>query len=109
MKEANAPIELVIPQSTIFSEHPAVIIDRGLKPEKRAVVEAFLNYLWSDEAQQAFVKFHFYSVTNDAFNAANKEFGHIELPFTVDYFGGWDKAYPEVIEGVFRDRVQKAR
>jgi len=109
MKEANAPIELVIPQSTIFSEHPAVIIDRGLKPEKRAVVEAFLNYLWSDEAQQAFVKFHFYSVTNDAFNAANTEFGHIELPFTVDYFGGWDKAYPEVIEGVFRDRVQKAR
>jgi ABC-type sulfate transport system substrate-binding protein len=35
------------------------------------VIDAFMQYLWSDEAQQAFVKFHFYSSTNDAFNQAN--------------------------------------
>ena len=109
MKQANAPIEVVVPRSTIFSEHPAVIIDRNVSAEKRPVVEAFLNYLWSDEAQQAFVKFHFYSVTNDAFNQANTEFGHIEMPFDISYFGGWDKAYPEVIEKVFRDEVQKGK
>jgi sulfate/thiosulfate-binding protein len=107
MKEANAPIEIITPQATIFSEHPAVVIDRNVKPEKRAVIDAFMQYLWSDEAQQAFVKFHFYSVTNDAFNQANKDFGHIEMPFTVDYLGGWDKAYPEVIEQIFRDQVQR--
>ena len=109
MKEANAPIEIVVPQSTIFSEHPAVIIDKNVPADKRAVVDAFLQYLWSDEAQQAFVKYHFYSTTNNVFNEANKQFGHIELPFTIDYFGGWDKAYPEVIEQVFRDQVQKAK
>ena len=107
MKEAKAPIEVVTPQSTIFSEHPAVVIDKNVTSAKRAVIDAFMQYLWSDEAQQAFVKFHFYSSTNDAFNQANKDFGHIELPFTIDYFGGWDKAYPEVIEQVFRDQVQK--
>jgi ABC-type sulfate transport system substrate-binding protein len=68
------------------------------------VIDAFMHYLWSDEAQQAFVQFHFYSATNDAFNTA---FGHIEMPFAIDYFGGWDKAYPNVIEGVFRDQVQR--
>jgi sulfate/thiosulfate transport system substrate-binding protein len=109
MKQANAPIEIVTPQATIFSEHPAVVIDRNLSTEKRPVVEAFLQYLWSDEAQQAFVKFHFYSVTNDEFNRANPEFGHIEMPFTVDFFGGWARAYPEVIEQVFRDQVQKRK
>jgi len=109
MKQANAPIEVVVPASTIFSEHPAVIIDRNVSAEKRPVIEAFLNYLWSDEAQQAFVKFHFYSVTNDTFNQANTEFGHIEMPFDISYFGGWDKAYPEVIEKVFRDQVQKGK
>jgi len=109
MKEANAPVEIVVPQSTIFSEHPAVIIDKNVPSEKRAVVDAFLQYLWSDEAQQAFVRYHFYSATNNAFNEANKEFGHIELPFAIDYFGGWDRAYPEVIEQVFRDQVQKAK
>ncbi|HXD30061.1 MAG TPA: sulfate ABC transporter substrate-binding protein [Pyrinomonadaceae bacterium] len=106
MKQANAPIDIVVPRATIFSEHPAVIIDRNVTADKRPVIEAFLNYLWSDEAQQAFVKYHFYSVTNDAFNKSNSEFGHIEMPFTVDYFGGWDKAYPDVIEKIFRDQVQ---
>jgi sulfate transport system substrate-binding protein len=107
MKEAKAPVEVVTPQSTIFSEHPAVVIDKNVTSTKRAVIDAFMQYLWSDEAQQAFVKFHFYSSTNDAFNQANKDFGHIELPFTIEYFGGWDKAYPEVIEKIFRDQVQK--
>jgi sulfate/thiosulfate transport system substrate-binding protein len=109
MKQANAPIEIVIPKSTIFSEHPAVVIDKNVKADKLAVVNAFINYLWSDEAQQAFVRFHFRSATNEALDAANTEFGHIELPFTIDYFGGWDRAFPEVIERVFRDQVQKGR
>jgi sulfate transport system substrate-binding protein len=107
MKEANAPIQVVVPQATIFSEHPAVVIDKNVTAAKRPVVDAFMLYLWSDEAQEAFVKFHFYSTTNDAFNQASKEFGHIEMPFMVDYFGGWDKAYPDVIEHVFRDQVQR--
>jgi hypothetical protein len=38
-------------------------------------------------------KFHFRSVTNEGFNQANSELSHIELPFTIDYFGGWQNAY----------------
>jgi sulfate/thiosulfate transport system substrate-binding protein len=106
MKEANAPIEIVVPRSTIFSEHPAVVIDKNVSNDKRQVIDAFMQYLWSDDAQQAFVRFHFYSATNEAFNQANTEFGKIELPLTIEYFGGWDSAYPDVIEKVFRDQVQ---
>ena len=107
MKEANAPIEVVIPKSTIFSEHPAVVIDKNIAANKRQVVDAFMQNLWSDEAQQAFVQYHFYSSTNDALNQANTKFGRIEIPFTIDYFGGWSRAYPEVIEKVFREQVQR--
>jgi sulfate transport system substrate-binding protein len=108
MKAAGkADVDIVIPKATIFSEHPAVIIDKNVSAAKRPILEAFLHYLWSDEAQQAFVKYHFRSVTNESFNEANKELSHIEMPFTIDYFNGWDKAYPEVIEKVFRDQVQK--
>ena len=107
MKQANADIEIVLPKSTIFSEHPAVVIDRNLNEVKRPSVEAFVRFLWSDEAQKAFVKYHFRSVTNETFNDENKEFGKIEQPFTVEYFGGWNRAYPEIIEKVFRDQVLK--
>ena len=107
MKEANSPIEIIVPKATIFSEHPAVVIDKNVSGNKRQVIDAFMQYLWSDEAQQAFVQFHFYSTTNEAFNQANPNLAHIESPFTVQLFGGWDKAYPEVIEKIFRDQVQR--
>lgn len=106
MKQANAPVEVVVPKSTIFSEHPAVIIDRNVTDAERPVVTAFLNYLWTDEAQKAFVKYHFRSVTNESFNDEHKEFSKIEQPFTIELFGGWTKAYPEVIEAVFLGQVQ---
>src|SRR5688572_10600280 len=41
MKEANAPIEIVMPRSTIFSEHPAVVIDKNVSGDKRQIVDAF--------------------------------------------------------------------
>ena len=107
MKQAGAPVEVIVPQSTIFSEHPAVVIDRNVTADERAVVQDFLAYLWSDEAQQAFVKYHFRSITNESYNNANAEFSKIETPFTVEMFGGWTRAYPEIIESIFRDKVQK--
>ena len=106
---ANADAEIVIPEATIFSEHPVVVIDRNVSADVRPIVDAFVQYLFTDEAQRAFVKYHFRSSTNDALTQENKELATIKYPFTVDYFGGWDKAYPEVIEGIFRDQVQKRK
>ncbi len=106
MKNAGAEVDVVIPRSTIFSEHPVVVIDRNVPAAKRPVVDAFINYLWTDEAQKAFVKYHFRSVTKEAFNETNLAFAKIQEPFTVEMFGGWDRAYPEIIENIFRDQVQ---
>ncbi len=111
MKQSNAKAdaEIIIPEATIFSEHPAVVVDRNVSAADRPVIDAFMQYLWSEEAQRAFVRFHFRSSTSEALNQENKELATIKYPFTVDYFHGWDKAYPEVIEGVFRDQVQKRK
>jgi sulfate/thiosulfate-binding protein len=109
MKQAGNPVQIIVPQSTIFSEHPAVVVDRNVSAARRPVVDAFIQYLWSEEAQQAFVKYHFRSATNEALNQENKELANIEMPITIDYFGGWAKAYPEVIESVFRDQVQRRK
>jgi sulfate/thiosulfate transport system substrate-binding protein len=111
MKQGNAKAdaEIVIPEATIFSEHPAVVIDRNVSPADRPIVDAFMQYLWSKEAQRAFVKFHFRSSTNDALTQENNELATIKYPFTVDYFGGWGRAYPEIIERIFRDQVQKRK
>ncbi len=90
MKQSNAKAdaEIIIPEATIFSEHPAVVVDRNVSAADKPVVD---------------------SSTSEALNQENKELATIKYPFTVDYFHGWDKAYPEIIEGVFRDQVQKRK
>ena len=109
MKQAKAPVEIVVPEATIFSEHPAVVVDRNITEAERPVVDAFMQYLWSEEAQRAFVQYHFRSVTNESLNQANQEFAQIKMPFTVDYFGGWSRAYPDIIERIWRDQVQRTK
>lgn len=111
MKQPGAPveIEIVVPQATIFSEHPAVVVDRNVSASMRPIVDAFMQYLWSEEAQRVFVQYYFRSVTNENLNEENTQFARIEMPFTIDYFGGWSKAYPVVIEGIFRDQVQRRK
>jgi sulfate transport system substrate-binding protein len=108
-QSAKVDAEIVIPEATIFSEHPAVVIDRNVSAADRPVVDAFVQFLFTEEAQKAFVKYYFRSSTNAAFDTENKELATIKYPFTVDYFGGWNSAYPEVIEKVFRDQVQKRK
>lgn len=107
MKRANAPIEIVVPEATIYSEHPAVVVDRNVSAAERPVVDAFMQYLWSEEAQRAFVQYDFRAITDEALNNNNKEFAQIKMPFTVADLGGWDKAYPDIIEKIFRQQVQK--
>ena len=107
MKQAGAAVEIVVPEATIFSEHPAVVIDRNVTQEERPLVNAFIQYLWSQEAQSAFVQYHFRSVTDESLNQNNKEFAQIKMPFYVRDLGGWSKAYPDIIERIWRDQVQK--
>jgi len=105
----STPLEIVVPKSTIFSEHPAVVIDRNVPAAHRPIVDAFMQFLWSEEAQRAFVKYHLRSTVYEKLNDENPAFAKIEKPFTVEYFGGWEQAYPEVIERVFRDQVQQPK
>jgi sulfate transport system substrate-binding protein len=109
LKDAGGAIEIIVPEATIFSEHPVVIVDRNVSPADRPVIEAFVRFLWTDDAQRAFVKNHFRPAVNDALTQENKDLATIKYPFTVDYFGGWERAYPEVIEAIFKRQVQKRK
>jgi len=103
----GAALEIVIPRSTIMSEHVAVIVDKNVKPWEREVVEAFLNFLWSDRAQKIFTRYYFRAVTDEALNEAVTEFHEIEKPFTVQDLGGWGQAYPEIINGIWKEQISE--
>lgn len=101
--------EMIAPTATVFSELPVVIIDHGMSPAKYALVELFARYLWSETAQKAWVKSYFRSVTDEKLNDAEPRFAKITMPFTVADLGGWQRAYPEIVEGVWKQRIQNVK
>lgn len=107
--EKGGEIEIIAPVATIFSEHPVVIIDHGMSPQRYALVELFARYLWSETAQKAWVKSYFRSVTDEKLNEHEPRFAKIAMPFTVATLGGWERAYPEIIEKVWKQRIQMVK
>lgn len=95
---------MVIPQSTILSEHTLVVIERNIPEGDRALVQAFVDFLWSEQAQRLFLEYGFRSVY-DELNAENPALGVIADPFTVGDLGGWAVARRTVIDEVWRARV----
>jgi sulfate transport system substrate-binding protein len=106
---SDSPFEIVVPRATIFSEHIAAIVDKNVDGRLRPIVDAFVNYLWSDEAQASFVKSRLRAASRGTANVDGDGFVRIELPFTVEYLGGWARAYPEIVEAIWRDRVRKTQ
>lgn len=85
--------EIVVPSVSILAEPPVTVVDKNVdRKGTREVSQAYLEYLYSDEAQRLAGK-HYYRPSNPAIA---KEFADrfpaVEL-FTIDnLFGGWEKA-----------------
>ena len=97
--------EIVYPKSTVLSEHTLVILERNIRRHDRAAVDALARFLWSEEAQRLFVRQGFRSV-DDTWND-NPAFGRIEDPFYASDFGGWRKAKRDIVDGIWKERVQR--
>jgi sulfate transport system substrate-binding protein len=102
----SARFEIVYPRATVLAEHTLVVVSRNVPPERRALVDAFAAFLWSDEAQRLFVRYGFRSV-DERLDAARSDFGAIAEPFRVADLGGWRRAKADVIDRVWRDDVMK--
>jgi len=85
--------ELITPSVSILAEPPVSVVDKNVdKKGTRAVAEAYLNYLYTPEAQEIAAK-HYYRPRDPAVAAKfADQFAKVTL-FTIDdVFGGWDKA-----------------
>jgi sulfate/thiosulfate transport system substrate-binding protein len=96
--------EIIYPHSTVESEHTLVIVPRNIAPAERQVVNAFRDFLWSDQSQRIFVQYGYRSV-REPLNSENPHFGDIPDLFTIADFGGWDKAKRDIVDGVWKRQV----
>ncbi|HZL19486.1 MAG TPA: sulfate ABC transporter substrate-binding protein [Polyangia bacterium] len=85
--------EIINPSVSILAEPPVAVVDKNVdKHGTRAVAEAYLRFLYSDEGQEIAIKNH-YRPRSAAVAAKHAgTFPKIKL-FTIDHvFGGWQKA-----------------
>ena len=92
-KEFGSKVDFVYPSLSILAEPAVTLVDKNVdKKGTRAVAQAYLEFLYTEEAQDLIGK-HFYrprSATAQAKYA--KQLPKLNL-FTIDEaFGGWDKA-----------------
>ncbi|WP_128657138.1 sulfate ABC transporter substrate-binding protein, partial [Paenibacillus sp. 598K] len=91
----GVPYDIVIPQDTILIENPAAVIDTNVdKHGTREVAEAFVDYLYSEEAQTVLMDYGFRPANEALASAAEAKFTVPQGLFDIDYLGGW----PEVRE-----------
>lgn len=85
--------ELVTPSLSILAEPPVSIVDKVVdKHGTRKVAEAYLNYLYSKEAQDLVVKHYYRPRDADVAAQHSADFPALRL-FTIDeQFGGWQQA-----------------
>jgi len=92
-KESPGQYEVVYPSRSILAEPPVALVDKNVdKKGTRKVAEAFLNYLYTPEAQDIEGK-DFYRPRDPVAAAKYKsQFPNIPLATVDTDFGGWDKA-----------------
>ena len=105
----GASLEIVVPDTTIMSEHIVAIVDRNVTSWERPPVEGFVNFLWSVEAQSMLTAYYFRAVTDETLNQNVAEFLDIEHLFSVEDLGGWGQAYAYIIHGAWEEVVLSTR
>ena len=92
-KEFGNKVDFVYPSLSILAEPAVTIVDKNVdKKGTRAVAQAYLEFLYTEEAQDIIGK-HFYRPTSAKAQAKYaKQLPKINLFKIEDTFGGWEKA-----------------
>ncbi|MEW5985181.1 MAG: sulfate ABC transporter substrate-binding protein [Chloroflexota bacterium] len=89
--------ELVIPTSTILIENPIAVVDSYVdKHGTREAAEAFVEFLFTTAAQEVFARHGLRSLDPAVAQATADQYPAVSDLFTIEYFGGWSKAKPDI-------------
>ena len=101
--------EIVVPRSTVYIEPKAVLVDKNIDKDSEEVVRDFIDFLWRRQAQEAFAKNHFRVLDKAIMGKYADRYQRVELPFTVDYLGGWEEATSTIIIQIWRQLQREIR
>ncbi|WP_246369681.1 sulfate ABC transporter substrate-binding protein [Saccharibacillus deserti] len=88
----GAKYGVVVPDDTILIENPAAVVDENVdKHGTRDVAEAFLDFLWSEQAQRVFAENGFRPTDPAVYAEFQADYPEPPGLFDIDYLGGWSE------------------
>jgi sulfate/thiosulfate transport system substrate-binding protein len=103
-------VEIVVPSLSILAEPPVTVVDKVVDKHKtRAVAEAYLNYLYTEEGQEIAAKNYYRPTLESVAKKYESQFPKINLVKIDEVFGGWQKAQKKFFAdgGVFDEIYAK--
>ncbi len=86
-------LEIVAPSLSIVAEPPVALVDKNTRRKGTAkVAEAYLKFLYTEEAQELIAKHHYRPFDKAVAEKHASKFAKIELVTVDAEFGGWKKA-----------------
>ncbi|PWC11302.1 sulfate ABC transporter substrate-binding protein [Brenneria corticis] len=106
-EQGGDQLEIVTPSLSILAEPPVAVVDKVVERKgTRKQAEAYLQYLYSDEAQRIIGK-HFYRPRNEKIAEEFKDqFASVKLVTIDGDFGGWKAAQDRFFkDGTVFDKI----
>ncbi|TKW68670.1 MAG: sulfate ABC transporter substrate-binding protein [Paracoccus denitrificans] len=94
-EQGEDAFDIVVPTVSILAEPPVALVDENIKSdEQRAAAEAYLEHLYSPEAQALALK-NYYRAWDSSAGAEEDiaRFPELDL-LTIEQFGGWAEVQP---------------
>lgn len=98
----------IVPDINISIDNPVAIINKNVtKHKNQEVVEAFMQFLFTPQAQKEFAKVGFRSINADVEKEFLQQHPPIKTLFTVKDLGGWNKIQKQFFDdGAIFDQIQ---
>jgi sulfate transport system substrate-binding protein len=111
VREANGTLDLVYPPISIRAEPHVAVVDVNVdRKGTRAAAEAYLQFLYTDEAQEIIAK-HYYRPANEAIlKKHQKTFPEMRLFSVTDIGESWDDVRQKLVgDGSVFDTIYKPK
>jgi sulfate/thiosulfate-binding protein len=92
-QQAGEPVQYTIPPQTILIENPIAVTTHA---ENASVANAFVKFLYTDQAQKIFAEYGYRPVVKADLSAS--QFPAPSGLFTISYLGGWSKVGKEFFD-----------
>ncbi|MCC5637546.1 sulfate ABC transporter substrate-binding protein [Nostoc sp. CHAB 5844] len=107
-EKTASKLPYVVPDVNISIDNPVAVVDKNVDQHgTRKVAEAFVDFLYSSEAQREFAKLQYRPVNPTVTQEVVSQYPPIKTLFTAQDLGGWDMIQKRFFEtGAIFDKVQ---